>query len=471
MSLTPDIIKEDLEQIGVPEASKLLKEWITHSSEDKVRKEALELLGEIDTGKEFPFFEQLFLSDEDINIRILVGKILNDKYAANKKIYPLLEFTLAQIESKEQKIQAAKLLNSLKSREYNKLIKAYLKETIRSEFRGEPESFPIDLDSLEFEETIPPSVLELCFIILNSSTFTIENNRIVMLNCEGGNLTRTSELLKYNTLSDLKHLSLRRFNIEVMDGLEHLKKLKTLELSNNNIKKLENLGSLEELEELNLSNNKIEIIENVDSLKKLKNLFLDYNSIENISGLGNLQQLEDINLSNNKIKTIENLGHFKSLKRVNLSFNQLDQMTGVEKFGTIRFLYLNNNNIAQIEGLESLSHLEVLNLSHNKIDQITGLESLSNLNKIELSGNRIQKIEGLASLRRLKELYLDGNQIEKVEGLGHIERLVILFLGNNTISDFKQTDLEGLGNMFFYLFGNPLTEESQEEYKKWTRFP
>jgi len=471
MNLTPDVIKENLEQIGLPEAYKLLKEWVTHSGEDRVRKKALEILGDIDTGKEFSFFEQLFLSDEDINIRIQVGKILREKYSAHKKIFPLLEFALNKIESKEQKIQAAKLLNFLNSKAYNKLIKAYLKESIRSEFRGEPESFPIDLDSPEFEEKIPPSVLELCFVILNSSTFTIENNRIVMLNCEGGNLKRTSEILRYNTLSDLKHLSLRRFNIEVMDGLEHLSKLKTLELSNNHIKKIENLDNLEELEELNLSNNKIEIVENLDALKKLKNLFLDYNSIQKIGGLDNLEELEDVNFSNNQIKTIENIDHFKNLKRVNLSFNQLERMKGVERFGNVRFLYLNNNNIAQIEGLETLSNLEVLNLSHNEIKNITGLETLTSLNKIELSENHIRKIEGLTALRGLKELYLDGNQIAKVEGLGRIERLVILFLGNNKISDFKQTDLDGLSNMFFYLVGNPLTEESQEEYKKWTRFP
>ena len=90
MNLTPNYIKEHLEEIGIHEAIDALKEWVVHSEDSRDRMAALEQLGEIDKGNYFLFFEQLFISDEDINVRIFAGKILRDKYSVHKKIYPLL---------------------------------------------------------------------------------------------------------------------------------------------------------------------------------------------------------------------------------------------------------------------------------------------------------------------------------------------------------------------------------------------
>ena len=104
MELNPDYIKENLSKIGIKEASALLKEWIISSNDLNLRKDALELFGSLDDGKNFKFLEQVFLSDEDLEIRLIAGKILEDMYINHKKLIPLLEYSLRKIKELEQTI-------------------------------------------------------------------------------------------------------------------------------------------------------------------------------------------------------------------------------------------------------------------------------------------------------------------------------------------------------------------------------
>ena len=90
MELDPDYIKENLNQIGRKEGLALLREWIDSSSDSTVRQKALENYGLLEEGKNFKFFEHLFLSDENLDIRLTAGQILKEKYSKNKKLIPLL---------------------------------------------------------------------------------------------------------------------------------------------------------------------------------------------------------------------------------------------------------------------------------------------------------------------------------------------------------------------------------------------
>ena len=111
MNLTPNYIRNNLNKLGIKEAYSLLKELITNSNDLNLRLEALEFFGTIENGKHYKFFEQLFLSDENIEIRIRCGKILKDKYLKYKTIIPLLEFTLFNVNNFEQKFLTVEILN------------------------------------------------------------------------------------------------------------------------------------------------------------------------------------------------------------------------------------------------------------------------------------------------------------------------------------------------------------------------
>ena len=97
MELNLSYIEENIDQIGIKEASALLKELIVNSKDPFIRHKALKIFSSIDNGKNFKFFEQLFLSDENFNIRLETGYVLRDKYLRYKRFIPLLEFTLKRV--------------------------------------------------------------------------------------------------------------------------------------------------------------------------------------------------------------------------------------------------------------------------------------------------------------------------------------------------------------------------------------
>ncbi len=480
MELHPDNIKENIDQIGKKEGLALLKEWIDSSTDPILRQRALENYGSLDNGKNFKFFEHLFLSDEDIKIRIISGQILKDKYSSNKKLVSLLAYALDKVDNVEQQLFVLKTLNSINNSKTRKVLIDSLVKLIMVKYKNKIDEFPKDILNFDFREPFP-EVFEQIFISLVLNNYyvnkcgyhvTLRKGKIISLNCESSNLNSILEITELQNLTDLEHLHVHRNNLRTMDGLEFLQKLRSLDLSYNNIEKIQNLENLIQLVELNLSNNKIRNIENLDSLENLKRLFLNNNQIEEISNLKNLSKLEELTLNYNHISEIKNLEGLTNLTRLNLSFNQIKKMTGLSFLENLMWLYLNDNKISQIDRLSTLSKLKGLYLSSNFIEIIESLENVVNLRKLELSSNRIKKIEGLNELTNLQELYLDNNNIQKIEGLENLASLIMLHLGRNKISNYRNENVEDLKNLnFLFLNENPLDQKSWEQFKKRFKYP
>ncbi len=479
MDLNPDYIKKNLEQIGKKTARDILKEWIVNSDNINIRETALNLYSSMDEGREFKFFEQLFLSDESFEIRVLSGNVLRDNYFYHKKFVSLLEFTLNDVNNMDQKFFAVETLNSIDTKKARKIIKDYLKKAIKLSFKKKIYEFPEEIFNSNYDTPIPGSILEVCFNLIlynyyvNSCGYnvTLREGLIILLNCEGSRLDDISDIQAFNKLVKLEHLQLQRNNIHNIRGLSHLTQLKTLNLSQNQIKKIENLDSLNNLQEISLSSNKIKKIENLD-LRSLKKLSLDRNLITEITNLDNLSNLELLNLSNNSISRLKNLGNLSKLKTLNLSLNHIEVISGLENLENLISLRLNDNRISHISGLKRLVSLKVLSLSNNIIENLENLDNLTELNKLEISNNKIETFDGLENLKNLQELFIDKNRIKQMEGINNLEGLIILFLENNDVKDFKLSYIDNLKNLnFIFLNQNPLTPESWEVYQKRTRFP
>jgi len=480
MELDPDYIKENLEQIGKKEGLALLKEWIDSSRNPKVRQNALLNYGLIDDGKNFKFFEHLFLSDEDIKIRLISGHILKEKYLQNKKLIPLFSYTLNKLDNIEQRIFVIRTLSLIKSTKARKILGDYLKELIKKDFESRINEFPKEIFVYNYSEPIPELFLDICInVCLNRYYISdcgfhvnMKKGKIVSLNCESSNLNKISDIKSLNWLKSLEHLHLHRNNLVNLEGVQILKRLRTLDVSHNELEKIGNLDELSELEELNLSNNKIQKIEGIKSLKNLKKLLLSQNFIREIENLSSLSSLEILDLSHNQIEKIDNLDELIQLRRLNLSFNKIDEIIALHNLKDLMWLYLNNNKISKIEGLLPLKNLKGLYLSNNLIEIIECLENLLTLRKLELSNNKIRKLDGLQNLLELQELYLDNNNLKKVENLDRLQSLIMLHLGRNDISEFRRESIENLKNLnFIFLNENPLDQKSTEEYHKRLKFP
>jgi len=479
MDLNPDYIKKNLEQIGKKTARDILKEWIVNSDKISIRETALNLYSSLDEGKEFKFFEQLFLSDESFEIRGFSGNILRNNYFYHKKFVSLLEFTLNDVNNMDQKFFAVEILNLIDTKKARKIIKDYLKKAIKLNFKKKNYEFAEEIFNSNYDTPIPRSILEVCFNLIlydyyvNSCGYniTLREGLIILLNCEGSKLDDISEIQAFNKLVKLEHLQLQRNNIQIIRGLSHLTQLKTLNLSQNQIKKIENLEDLNNLQEISFSSNKIRKIENLD-LRSLKKLSLDRNLITEITNLDNLSNLELLNLSDNTISRLKNLGNLCKLKTLNLSLNHIEIISGLENLENLISLHLNDNRISHISGLKRLVSLKVLSLSNNIIENIDNLDNLTELNKLEISNNKIETFDGLENLKNLQELFIDKNRIKQMEGINNLESLIILFLEKNHIKEFNMSYVANLKNLnFIFLNENPLTPESWEIYQKRTRFP
>jgi Leucine-rich repeat (LRR) protein len=480
MELHPDYIIENLGRIGKKEGLALLKEWIDNSTDPILRQKALLNYGLIDEGNHFKFFEHLFLSDEDIKLRLIAGKVLKEKYLQNKKFLLLLKYVVNRLDNVELQIFAIATLNSIENTRARRILVDFLKDSIKKEFESRIKDFPKGIFDYNYNEVIPEMYLDICINIILYNYYTLKcgfhvsmkKGRISYLNCESSNLKKISEIKSLHLLKELEHLHLHRNNLLSLDGFQILKKLRTLDLSHNQLEKIENLDALLQLEELNLSNNRIQKIEGVDLLRNLRKLSLNHNSISKIENLGNLRNLVALELTRNRIDKIENLDNLIELQRLNLSFNRIEKISGLQNLKNLAWLYLNSNKISKIEGLVIHEKLKGLYLSHNLIEKIESLENLLNLKKLELSHNKIGEIEGLQNLGDLQELYLDNNNLEKVENLEKLQSLIMLHLGRNNILEFRRESIEDLKNLnFIFLNENPLDQKSLEEYHKRLKFP
>ena len=480
MNLSPKYIRANLNEIGIKDATIILKEWIDNSNDLELRKDALELLGEIDDGKgkNFKYFEQIFLSDEVIEVSVIAGSIIRSKYIHDhhNKVVNLFKFTLNKIIPVQKKLLALEILSEIDVKSTRKIIGEFLKDSLKKHYKTKVQKFPKEVLNMNYNVAIPPIITKICENIILGDYYrnicgyniSIRNGLIILLSCEGGNVSNINDIVGLDKLTGLKHLLLQRNEIKRIQGLEKLTGLRVLNLSRNNINLIENLTNLSELEELILSHNEVTKIGNVEFLANLKGLILDNNKITEIENIEKLTNLEILNLNHNKVSEIKNLNKLSKLKDLHLSSNTIEKITGLSNLNNLIFLHLNDNRIGQIEGLDKLERLKGLYMTNNRISRISGLEHLHDLNKLQLSNNQIRKIEGLTDLK-LQEVYLDNNQIEKLEGLDTLDNLVILFLKNNKISEYEGVDnLKSLN--FVFLNENPLTQESWERYGKKFKF-
>ncbi len=479
MGFNPQYLRENISQIGVKEAKAHLKKWISNSNDSNLRREALQLYGELEQGKNYKFLEEIFLSDEDITLRLLSGQILENNYFQNKKVINLLEYVLNSGENIYLKFFALELLAKFNLKKSDNIIYDYFEKMVKNIIKSDRRDYSNYSYVLEQKSIKSDQLIKLCcnLILFNyykeecGYNVTLKEGIIILLNCEGASLTSISEIPGIEKLYQLEHLILKRNRISKINGLHLLSNLKYLNLADNQIEKISNLDHLNNLEELILSGNKISKVENL-SLKNLKKLFINKNQIKEIGNLSGAIELEQLNLSSNQIKTIKNLGKLKNLKTLNLSNNHIEKISGLKNLINLISLNLNQNNISKIEGLDQLMKLKVLNLSNNNITKLENLENVYNLTHLEISKNNITKIEGLDNLINLQELFLDKNQITKIEGLKNLKSLIILFLERNQINNFDLNDIEDLKNLnFIFLNENPLDVKSKENYEKRTRFP
>ncbi|TFF95644.1 MAG: hypothetical protein EU547_07290 [Promethearchaeota archaeon] len=430
MRLKPDEIKELLPELGEKEAFQLLKEWIINSNEEPLRKRALEIFSQIDDGSNYAFFESLFLSDENIEISILSGKILGIQYSCSDSLFSLFTYTLNKIESIEKKLIVIKILESSNSVKARVILKNFFLSILKNNeiTHGFIKS---DISSQQSLSLSLNRIIELGINILLYHYYIHHFNYEVQF--------------RNGFIISLKCINAGISEIGDIPGIKRLNRLEELNLSINHISEIWNFSFSPKLKTLNLSNNSINQIKNFNSLNNLENLMLSNNNIEKICNIDTLSNLKSLSLGHNNIKTIQNFNFLKNLESLDLKYNK----------------------ITSINGMKNLTKLKTLDLSNNQITSMKGLQYLLNLFSLRLNNNEIEAIKSIDPLIHLKELYLDDNHIKQLAPLNSIKHLTILSLNGNEIMNINKKEQEILEKInFIFLNENPLNTSSKIWYLK-----
>ncbi len=446
--LTPErIIKQyTRKRIDRQACKELLISYLERSDREAERIQSIDYMSnfEFTDLQDYEYFEQLFLSDDMLEIRLAAFTILIKNFF--HKVMELIKWVLDNDESPDIVAGVLNISLNFDSERIRNLIIEELKTIMNlkihdydTHFRAILEHFQKDFTELFVTNQIERlSTEELCQIYLNYKIVIYIKKKFdpwhqLLIEVKEGYVTEfdfegNSEL-NWEKLSDIT-------------GILHLDHLEILDL------KYCYLRDVSEIEKLPL----LKILIIMDSL------------LTEIKGLVKLKNLENLQLVGNQITEISGLDTNHSLEVLNLGNNKISKIKGLENLQNLKYLYLDCNKILEIDGLEHLINLEELNLVSNKIKEVKNLDGLKSLRKISFYENQIQEFPEFSSLENLEEINLGYNQITEIKGVEKIKALTHLSLSDNPIKEMS--DLEKVNNILYLSLDGIKLDSATDAYIK-----
>jgi len=246
-------------------------------------------------------------------------------------------------------------------------------------------------------------------------------------------------------------LSFKADKLEIADTqiFGTLGSLTQLTITDCNLTSSSFVQSLVNLEYLDLSNNLLTRFRLNDKLPELNYLDISHNQIPDLFFLEFIPNIETLNIGSNLINRFVTGLNFKNIKELNLENNTIDSLSMAVPMLGLKKLKLSRNKIRTVKYLQDYSPaLEDLDLSENNIHDFW-LGSLQQLKFLNLSGNRIDLLNDLTANPLLEHIDLSSNLLPDLYPIfDHDNSYTIKFLD---------------------LTGNPLSEESVEEFAPYLR--
>jgi len=279
----------------------------------------------------------------------------------------------------------------------------------------------------------------------------------------------TDKLMELDSLSR-SGIGLKN-KVQSIEGIESCSNLTYLGLANESITDLAPLSSLIKLEYLNLNQNyTIEDISPIYNLTNLKTLIIYSNPITDISGLGNLTKLIYLDILGTPISDISSLANLVNLEILyfdgagtETSFYSLEPLANLVK---LRYLDIAARGITDIQPLANLTELVSLNVSYNDLIEISAVSNMKKLIRLYIRKSGVEDIAGIRYLENLDYLDAADNQIKDISELQYLPNIHLIGLSGNQIEDILpllNNAILGTG-VYLFLTGNPLNEESVNEY-------
>ncbi|XP_078263320.1 leucine-rich repeat-containing protein 9 [Rhinoraja longicauda] len=269
---------------------------------------------------------------------------------------------------------------------------------------------------------------------------TIWFSKITVLNLDGQNISRLSNLIK---LENLRWASFNSNMIRRLEGLDHCLKLEELSLEDNLITKLEGISKLTKLTRLNLGNNQLKSLEDsgLDKLTHLHHLSLEFNKIISLSGLQKLYTLTELYVGSNRIHSNFEVYHLKELENlVILDFYGNPLVAKQEHYRLFVIFHLPalralDGNIVDPSEVDNAKDLFGGRLTSDMVTERLGHSNFSELLKLDMPECSIRSVD-LAppeKYRRLQRINLEHNNLTSFSGLIYLPHVKVLHLNHNHI--------------------------------------
>jgi Leucine-rich repeat (LRR) protein len=312
-------------------------------------------------------------------------------------------------------------------------------------------------------------------------------------------------------LLKLKELSLLNNSLTIVPAeIKKLSALEKLYLSHNNFSEFpEQLTALRNLQLLTLSWNKLcKIPESIGKLTSLKNLYFNENNLSELpKNIGKLVNLTELQFDTNKINALpDEIGNLSLLNRLCMKENPIEKLpptfTQLNNLENLYFSYTFHKEVSKLKNLKEmqitdvnsslknignlqmldtlvmdskqhefpreileLCQLKSLELSYEINDVPKDIIKLSQLEKLSFDDSYFKSIPMLSGLNKLIQISFTNNYIKELpENLKEYlpESLKFIDFANNYIKKIPKSILEFPSLKGVYLYGNPLSKESQK---------
>lgn len=226
------------------------------------------------------------------------------------------------------------------------------------------------------------------------------------------------------------------------------------------------LKDVNTLQELDAANYQIEKLDGIEHLIELRDLNLEDNFIQSVSPIKNLTKLQKLSLRNNEIISLEAINFqdilYLGIRDISLRHNvkrdqvgnseRLSDITLLHQMVSLRKLELRDNHIKDLTPISDLRRLTELDIRENKFETIEPLETLTRLKKLNLRDNKTESLEPLRYLTDLSYLNIHSNtHLDSLEPIGGLVNLETLIMRNVEIKEAsfleKLTQLQNINGI------------------------
>ncbi|XP_053741976.1 leucine-rich repeat and IQ domain-containing protein 1 isoform X2 [Synchiropus splendidus] len=272
------------------------------------------------------------------------------------------------------------------------------------------------------------------------------------------------QLSGFKSLQEVTVVSLESLPACSLLTLSQCPQLQSLTIRRCQLNSLEGLNQLSELCVIDAQENDISYLDCRD-MTGLKVLRLNHNKLTSIHGLSGVEHLMVLELAHNSITRVAGLESMKRLQILTLDHNQLISTRGLRDVYTLQHLSCSHNHLARVEGLENCALLSKLDLTANSLTEPPSLHNHVLLTELRLDDNSISSLQSLCDcwLPMLQVLAVAQNRITHLPSMSDFLSLAYLDLRFNCLSEVKKACDSLTGCQLLrevHLEGNPLEQES-----------